>query len=158
MSQVEPSEPRPVSEAKQFLTIRIIAFAMLLASPLLYLHIAYLQSQHVATMSPPEILRYIQFFIAFVTPPVAIMIERIQIKAFRSGAAKQTTPAALFQTISIIKMACINSAYIFGFIVVNMTREFTYIYYFYPIGIIWSFFYWPTRGRYELLKEKLEHP
>lgn len=157
MSFLKPAEQKPMSETKQLQTLRIITLAMLLGGPLMYLYMAYLGSQH-ETARDGQVMLYVLFLVSLITPPMAVVVERSQIKLYKNGSSTQTTPAAMFQTISIIKMAMINAVYIYGFVAANLTGEFTNMFYFYPIGMIWSLVYWPTGGRFERLKEKLNTP
>jgi len=65
------------------------------------------------------------------------------------------SPVHLYFMLSIIQMAMVEAIYVYGFIVFILTARLTYMLYFYPIGIAWSFVYWPRREKYTQLLEKL---
>lgn len=98
---------------------------------------------------------YLLLILALIEPAFVPLIVRSEIGKYRSGATKMKSPAHLFLTLGIIQMAFVTAIYIYGFIVFILTAKFTYMLYFYPIGIAWSFVYWPRRKKYTQLLEKL---
>lgn len=144
---------------KQFRILRIITWAMLVVAPLIYLHVAWrLDTQGIQASVGNDVMLYLLLILAAIEPAFVLLIVRIEIGKYRSGATKIKSPAHLFLTLGIIQMAFVTTIYVYGLIVFILTGKFTYMLYFYPIGIAWSFVYWPRREKYTQLLEKLNQP
>ena len=143
---------------KQFMILRILTWVMMVIAPLIYLHIAWLlDTQGLRAKAGNDVLLYLLLVVSLLSPLVIPFVTKGVIQTEKAKGT-QGKAAQLFQTLSIIQMAFIESIYIYGFVVFNVTGEFTYMLYFYPIGIAWSFVYWPRREKYTQLLEKLSRP
>jgi hypothetical protein len=138
--------------------LRIFTWVMMVIAPLIYLHIAWLlDTQGLRAKAGNDLMLYLLLVVSLLSPLVLPLVTNGVIKAARTKRS-QETGAQLLQRLSIIQMALIESIYIYGFIAFNLTGKFAYIFYFYPIGIAWSFVYWPRREKYTQLLEKLNRP
>lgn len=147
---------------KQFRTLRIITYAMLVVAPIAYLLAALFLDVRGSTQGTPNSMTiYLFLILAVGIPAIFPLVARSQIQTYRSNKANGTTsmePISLFQTLSIIAMAFVEACYIYGFVSFILTGELANMLYFYPIGIIWSFVHWPRRSKYEQLIERLSRP
>ena len=147
---------------KQLRTIKIIAIAMLVGAPIVYLVIAsVIDMQRPPEGTPDNMIIYLFLMIAIGCPALVPFIVRSQIQTYRSNQNRQKgemTPANLFFTVSIIGMAFVEASYIYGLVSFLLTGEMVNMLYFYPVGIVWSFVHWPKRDKYEQLLEKLRCP
>lgn len=148
-----------MSDAKVFTTLKVVTWAFLVVTPIAYLGIAqFLDTNLWEAEAGNELLMYILLIVAVVTPAAAPLVERVQIQLYRSGKSGHDSPARLFLTLSIIRMAMVEATYVYSFVVFIITGVFTNMLYFYPIGIFWSLVHWPRRVKYEQLLEKLNRP
>ncbi len=122
-----------------------------------------------------DMMFYILMIIAIVEPIVYPLIEKFQISTYKknpdkmsSGGGTQSfgflsdnapqpgSPMALYFTLSLIKATLVVACYIYGLTVFFMSNDVSYIYYFYPIGVIWTFIYFPRKSQFEKFMEKIE--
>ena len=144
---------------KQLRTVKIIALAMLVVMPIVFLVIASVMNmQQPPDGTPHDLIVYLFLMIAIASPAFVPVIVRSQIQTFRSSQNSKMTPANLFFTISIMKMAMVEAGFIYGLVVYFLTGEMVTMLYFYPIGIVWSLVHWPRREKYDQLIEKLNRP
>ena len=144
---------------KQFRKLKIIAMAMLIGAPIICLVVASVVKLPEPPLgSPDNLIVYLFLMIAIASPAFVPVIVRSQIQTFRSNPKSKMTPANLFFLISITSMAFAEAAYIHGLVVFMLTGELVTMLYFYPVGIAWSFVYWPKREKYDQLVEKLNRP
>ena len=147
---------------KQLRTIRIIALAMLVVAPIIYLVIAMVMNlQPPPEGTPHDLIVYLLLIVAIGSPAFVPIIVRLQIQTFRSSENREKskmTPINLFFTVSIIGMAFVEAIYIYGLVSFILTGQMVTMLYFYPVGIVWSFVQWPKRQKYDRLVEKLRQP
>ncbi|MBU0984103.1 MAG: hypothetical protein KKA42_09555 [candidate division Zixibacteria bacterium] len=140
---------------------RMLAFVLLLAAPIVYLVIAYIKmpSMDIApeTSSAFQLI-YMLIPIALVAPAMAFFIERMHISNYRSAQRSAMLPGALWLNLAIIKMALVESCYIYGLVAFFLSGDMTRMLWFYPIGIAWTFVHWPRREKYLEFLKKLETP
>ena len=143
---------------KQLMILRFITWAMMVVAPLCYLFIAFqFDAQGIQAKAGNDLLIYLLLAIGLLSPLVIPVVTKGVIQAERRK-GWQEPPAQLFQRLSIIGMAMVEAIYIYGLVVFLLTGKFTNMLYFYPIGIVWSFIYWPKREKYDRLLEKLNQP
>lgn len=145
---------------KQLGILRIITWAMMIVGPLVYLIIATtMDPSKISAKAGNDVLVYmfiaVSLSVLIVAGPIVI---RSQIKGYRRGDPQGRSPAQFFMNLGIIQMAFVEAVYIYGFVAFLLTGKIINMLYFYPIGIIGSYFYWPRRGKYEQLLEKLNEP
>jgi hypothetical protein len=144
---------------KQLGILKLITFVLMVMAPVLYLYIAWqLDTQGLRAKAGNDLLLYLLLVISILSPLVIPVVTSGVIRAERARGEQMMTPAQLFQKLCIIQMSMIEAIYIYGFVVYNITGTISYMLYFYPIGIAWSFVYWPKREKYERLVEKLNQP
>lgn len=145
---------------KQLGLLKIITWAFMFVGPVAYLIIAHLlSSKGVEARAGNEVLLYLFLVVSLANVLVAApIIVRMEIQKYRAGAYQGRSPVQFFVTLSIIQMALVEAIYIYGLIAFVITGKFTYMLYFYPIGIASSFVYWPKREKYERLVERLNKP
>ncbi|UCD63632.1 MAG: hypothetical protein JSW34_12950 [Candidatus Zixiibacteriota bacterium] len=140
----------------RFKTVRLIAYAMLGAAPLIYIVIAYLLSIPARHGGEQQMMLYILLIVAIVQPSVVKFIERFQVTGYQKNTQSQMTPDNLFFTLSIIKFAFVETIYIFGLVVYLVSGNLDWMLYFYPVGIGWTLVYWPRQSNYERFLQRLE--
>jgi len=141
---------------KQLRVLKIITWLFMLVGPCAYLVIAQvISAKGVETRAGNEILLFMLLVVAIVNPFFAPLIARSETNKFRHRMSQAKSPVHLYFMLSIIQMAMVEAIYVYGFIVFILTARLTYMLYFYPIGIAWSFVYWPRREKYTQLLEKL---
>jgi hypothetical protein len=136
---------------KQFKALRIVAWAMLVAAPVVYLFAANLISAGMEARAGNELILYLLLV-------VALVIEWTQVQSYRARPQTEMKPINLFFTLSVMKMAMVEAVYIFGFVVFVLTGRFLNMLFFYPIGVAWTLVLWPKQEKYDQLMEKLNRP
>ncbi|MEW6410843.1 MAG: hypothetical protein AB1483_00055 [Candidatus Zixiibacteriota bacterium] len=145
-------------EKKQawFGKIRMIAVAMLVVAPIIYLGMTYVIKAAGQQGGQIEMMFYILLAVAIIEPAMAIFIERFQISSFKASQQSQMTPDNVFFTMSVIKFAFVEMSYLFGLVVYLLSGDRASMLYFYPIGIAWTFVYWPKKSTYESFIQRIE--
>ena len=145
---------------KQLWVLKIITWLFMLVGPCAYLVIAlFIDAKGVEARAGNEVLLYLFLAVGLVNVVVAApIIVRSEINKYRSGAYRGRSSVQFFFTLSIIQMAMVEAIYIYCLVIFLVTAKLTYMLYFYPIGIVWSFVYWPRREKYTQLLEKLNRP
>ena len=144
---------------KQLGLLRIVTWLFMFAGPGAYLVIALvMNTKGIEARAGNEVLVYMLLALSIGNPFLIPLIIRGEVNKFRKGVSQAKSPTQLFFSLSIIQMAMVEATYIYGLVVFFLTGKFTNMLYFYPIGIIWSFVYWPKREKYDRLLEKLNQP
>ena len=143
---IPPSE----SALKRFRFVKWLAIFMLIVAPVIYLIVAYsIPARELAKEPGTDLMFYGLLVIAIIEPVAYPLIERFHLSQVRPRAHQAMMVEQLYVTLSIIKMALIEAIYIYGLVAYLVTHAMDRMLYFYPIGIIWSVVYWPTRDRFE---------
>ena len=149
--------PGEVQRQPNWRVLTIITWTMLVLAPAVYLVIAWLlDSKGLEAKAGNEMLVYLLLVVAIVEPAFMPIVTRLEVRKFRKGVSQAKSPAQLFLSLSIIHMAVVEAVYIFALICFILTAKFTYMLWFYPIGIAWSYVYWPRREKFNRLLEKLD--
>lgn len=145
---------------KQLRVLKIITWMFLVVAPCVYLVIAFsMITTGIEARAGNELMLYLLLVVALLNVGVAApVIVSAETRKFKAGAYQGRTPVHFFFTLSIIQMAMVEAVYIFGLVAFLVTGKFFNMLCFYPIGIAWSFVYWPRRSRYQELLEKLNRP
>ncbi len=141
---------------KQFRTAQIMAVFMLLVAPLVYLGIAIVVGGALVTPEASDLVFWMLLVVAIATPVLLPIVERHQIRNFRQRRDNRPGPGQLLVTLSITSAAWVETVYIFGFIVYLVTGDMLRMLTFWPVGIIWSYVYWPRRSRWEKRLREME--
>ena len=152
---IPPSE----SALKRFRLVNLLALFMLVIAPVIYLVVAYAIPEKQAAPEPgTKLMFYGLLVIGIVEPVMYPLIERFHLKQAPAARDRKMMVEQLYVTLSIIKMALIEAIYIYGLVAYLITYEMDKMLYFYPIGIIWSAIYWPTRDRFERFLSRGDMP
>lgn len=140
----------------QLKVAKIMAVAMFIAAPLVYLGVGYVINKPPMAGGEGKLLFYILFIVALVQPLTLPLIERTQIKNYHANPRSQMTPAQSFLMVSITKFALVEAIFLYGLLVRILLGNFNYMLYFYAVGIIWARIYWPRMSTMEKYLEKVE--
>jgi hypothetical protein len=144
---------------KQLRILKLITGLFMVVGPVAYLVVAQvMDAQGIEARAGNDVFLYMLLCLAIVNPIFAPLIARAETTKFRDGRSQAKSPVHLFFMLSIIGMAMVEASYVYGLVAFILTGKFTYMLCFYPIGIAWSFVYWPKREKYERLVEKLNQP
>ncbi|RME28212.1 MAG: hypothetical protein D6800_04145 [Candidatus Zixiibacteriota bacterium] len=139
--------------------LRWLALLMLVVSPLLYLVVSYLLSGQIPSApAGNELMTEILMVMALVQPLIPMVIEKIQLRQYKSRDNKKVPPVRLYYLLTLSRLAFVDSVFLYGMVVFLLTREPPVFLYFYPIGIGWSFVHWPRMSRFESFLRKVEGP
>ncbi|MCB2231137.1 hypothetical protein KQH82_10515 [bacterium] len=137
-------------------TITILAFAMLVLAPIVYLVVASFLKIETEVQAGNDVFLYALLAIAVVSPAILPVIGRVQMSNFKRSSATKMTPMQMLVTMMIVRIAFVEAVYIYGLVAYLVTGEMMNMLYFYAIAIAWSFVWWPTESRRQALLERLE--
>jgi hypothetical protein len=141
---------------KKLKILKFITWAMMVVAPPVYIVTALLlDPQQPMAPAGDALMIYMLLAIAIVQPLLAPLLARMEITKHKTHHPKGEASGELFLAISVIRMAMVEAVYIYGFVAYLLTGDIMNMLYFYPIGMVWSYFQWPTRQKYENLLEKL---
>jgi hypothetical protein len=144
---------------KQLRILKLITWMLMFVGPAAYLVVALvMDSKGVQARAGNEMMLYLMLAVSLLSPLVLPLVTKSVIRSERAKRGPEVTPAQIFQVVSIVQMSCVEAIYIYGLVVFQLTGKIAYMLCFYPIGIAWSFVYWPKREKYERLVEKLNQP
>lgn len=145
---------QPVAVPK---ALPVITWAMLVVMPVFLLVLAQLVTVATPTTGAPyDMITYILLVVAALDPLPYLFIERTQINNFRKAKGNESSRGQFFMHVTIMRMAPVTAIYMFGFFVFIVGGEFMRLLYFYPIGLIWTYFRWPSEAYREQFFRKLE--
>ena len=134
----------------------VLAIAILVVAPLVYLVVGQVMSPPARSGGEYDIMFYILLIVALVTPTFLPLIERFQIRLYRRHTTSRMSPEQLWVTVCIIKMALVESIYLFGLVVYLLSGDFLRLMLFYAIGVIWAAVYWPRQSQAQRFQQRLE--
>lgn len=141
----------------QFKKTRILAVVLFIFSPLSYLEIAYILDSGNTTYKDPGIIMPLFLIIAVISPFAWRLIEREAIRQENKGKRGFKSPEDAWLKLFIIRATLIQAIFVYGLMIFFQSLYDTQrMLYFYPIGIVWAFFSWPTRERYENFIEQIK--
>lgn len=143
----------------EYRTLSFINIAMLVVLPIVYLALIYFQRSQIGTSSetPPTMLIMVLLGISVLQIAVMIpLVQKIMLANPQRLSNSQGGSGSPAISLFMIRLAQIESIYVFGLISFFIWREITYIPYFYAIGILGSLLFWPTRERFDAVADKLE--
>jgi hypothetical protein len=137
--------------------LRILSLVYCVAAPVTYLVIALaLNKPPAENNSGMAMTVYVLLAVAIIQPALAFPVARFQVQSHQRSQQARINAAALFQTISIVKFAFVEAVFIYGLVVYLVGAGLTAMLWFYPIGIVWSFIYWPRREQFDAFIKKME--
>ncbi len=141
---------------KEFKKSKVLAVALLVVAPVVYLLVAYAIEIAPRTGGEVDMLFYILLIVAIVEPAVAPLIKRFHLNRYRTGGTSRMSPGQLFTSISVIEFVLIESVYIYGLVVYIITGDMMRMLSFYPVALIWSVVYWPRRSAWDKFSRAIE--
>ena len=136
-------------------TARILAFALLVGSPVVMLIVSQVVASEIAPAAN-DLLLYLLLVVAMIQPALGVVLERMWINGYKSNNKTNMEPAQLLTSLSIVRMALVEAVYIYGLVVFVITGDFVSMLWFYVVGIIWTSLYWPRRSQLERWLERIE--
>lgn len=148
-----------ISEAdrKRLRILRIIATNMTVVAPVIYLVVVInLSEGHTIPSGQSDFLFYTLFVIGIIQPLAFWPMEKLHISNFRRSRTTNMLPSGLFFVLSLTRLALAGVVFIYGLILFYVTGDLLRMLWFYPVGIAWSFFAWPSNRRFEHFLRKIE--
>ena len=139
-----------------FRMVKIMAWAMMVVIPIILLGMTYVVEAKPQTGGQVDMMFYILLILSVFQPMISPMIERMQIDNYKKNQQSQMTPDQLFFNLGMIRGAFVEAIFLYGLLNFFLSGDLTRMLYFYPIGIVWSFFRWPKRSAYEEFIQKIE--
>jgi hypothetical protein len=136
---------------KEMRKLRLIAWALLVVSPVLYILIGgslALSGKQLVDMPGGEqrVLVYVLLLVGALSPAVLPAVESFQRKLIRIDGRPSADAARLFTTIGITRLAFVEATYLYGLVVLLITGDFVRMMWFYPVGVFWTWVWWPRRS------------
>lgn len=141
---------------KRFRTAQVIAIFMLVIAPLAYLGIASAIGGALVTPEAADLVFWMLLVVAIATPALLPIVERHQFNVYRRQGSQKAPPGQLMVTLTVISAAWVETVYIYGFVIYLVTGDMLRMLTFWPVGIIWTYVYWPRRSRWEKRMRDLE--
>ncbi len=136
--------------------VTLLAYAMLVAAPLVNVFVAYIAKIARQGGGEHEMMLYILLILSVFQPLTVKFIERFHITNYQKAEETKMPPENLFTTLSVIKFAFIEAIYLYGLVVYLLAGNLTWMLYFYPIGIAWTFVYWPRQSTFKNFLNRIE--
>lgn len=145
------------ADNKQFRASRILALAMLVAAPMIYLVVTpFLDRGAMASKGFPEFGVYILLIVALAQGGMVKVVRRFQMQNYRRNPQAASQPARFFTTFTVNSLAIVESVFLFGLVVFIMTGDYLNLLWFYLIGAVWAVVYWPRREKFERFVQELQ--
>ncbi len=129
---------------------KVIAWALGLLPPPLYIIIATLVETDGMAADQTDLTVYILLALGILDPLLVPVIERFQVKSFRSSQRTATmTPSQFFTSLTVVRLAFANATFVYGMVVYLLSGSIEKMLWFYPVGIIWLIILWPRRAKFE---------
>ena len=100
-------------EAK-FKMVKIMAYSMLVAIPVILLAMTYLVTPGNETGGQVDMMLYLLLILSVFQPMVYPFIERLQVNNYKKSQQSQMTPDQLFFSLSMIKFAFVEAIFLYG--------------------------------------------
>ncbi len=144
---------------KQYAVLRVITLLLLVVAPAAYTVMVYVMNRAGnRPIHPDSAMVYALFALAAATTVAVPIFGRLGLwkTIGRSQLEKGLNTLQAAQVLTIIRLAFIESIYIYGLILFFITGLTTYLPYFAAIGVLCSILYWPTYDRFAALVRSLE--
>jgi hypothetical protein len=142
-------------ELSIFRRARLIYMAGVVAAPVIYVIVA--QFVRVSVLQPDagtDMVFYILLVLGAVDPAIYPIIEKAQLRLWRGPKEDRGVPE-LYLTQTVTKMAFVHTTFIYALVVYLVSGNFERMLWFYPIGALWVFIYWPSEEKYRSFVEKV---
>ena len=98
-------------------------------------------------------LFYVLLIMAAAYPLLAPWFEREM--AMGKQGKRRWTPGKRYHSVVLFKSALAGMPFAYAMLLYAYTAR-EYFWYFYPIGIVWTIVFWPTKARFEAFMEKAQ--
>ncbi len=148
----------PTNEQRVLKATRILAGALVILAPAIYLLVAALITPPESTFdaAATQLLISLLLVVAIIQPALALLVERFQVRSFLTSRSTVMTAATLFQLICVIKLAFVEAIFIYGLLAFFFSGNMAPIFWFYLVGAVWAAIYWPRRSRFEDFLNKVK--
>ncbi len=138
---------------------RIMALAILVVAPLLYLLVAlFLKVEMPQGEAYSGLIFQILMVLAIIDPFLLPLIERFQISLYRTDRQSRMTPSQLYRNNVLIRLCFVEATFLYGLVVCLITGDTGAMLWFYLIGAVWAVVVWPRQARYQRFLERLQRP
>jgi hypothetical protein len=143
--------------SRQWRTLSMIVYALMLVAPVLYLVVVLVVAKDRASALHPVMqIVYLCLAMALLMAIVIPIVEKRVVAAYAVNRPNGMSILEAAQAIVIIKLALIETTYIYGLVTFFVNGVTTYLPYFYALGILYSILFWPSKSRFTELVRKLE--
>lgn len=146
------------AQMKELRKAKLLAIVLLLVAPVVFFFVTFIIDVPEQLGGQVDMMMYILLIFAVLQPLFYPVIERFQLSNFRASHASKMTPEKLFLTLTIIRLALIESPFIYGLMIYIISGLRTPIIYFYLIGYAWTALGWPRQSQLERIIEKANRP
>jgi hypothetical protein len=138
--------------------VNMFAWMLLVVAPIAYLAVAFVIDPQPSTPAGDAemLVGRILVALALIGPLLTPLIERTQLTTFRRNTASAMTTEQMLRQLVIIRLALVEAVFIYGLTMRLITGSLTWMALFYVIGAGWAVLRWPTDGRVERLRAKIE--
>lgn len=134
---------------KQFNMARLVAAAILVIAPIIYLFVAQSMTKDVFQADEQaKLIMYLLVPIALIDPVLWLLVKRFQLPMYQSR-EEQVGRAKLYVSLMIIKLSLVAAIFVYGIVVFLLTNEIMNMLWFYLIGFVWALIYWPRKSHFE---------
>lgn len=146
------------SRLKQYSKDRTLSIVLLISLPLSLL-IAALILNNMGDVLGGEyyFMLYITLIVALIEPSFGFYFSNTLLKLnIQNKYTEKENFHKLISSINLVRVSLVLSTYFFGFVLFLLSRDITFLFYFFPIGIFWSYLYYPRLSWYEKMYNKAE--
>lgn len=151
---------------------RLLALMFLVLMPVVFIFVALFTrtERFYPDDGSRRFMLYVLFIVAFMEPIVSIFIKKFQVKSYlqtKKTAPKpgplavnkrlsEISPGRFYINVLINQLSFVSAVFVLGLIVYLITMDFFSMAYFYVLGIIWSFIFWPREDKIKTFIKSLE--
>jgi hypothetical protein len=134
---------------KKWRMLTLIAVAMLVVAPLVYLFVIYLVKPGLRpTFDEFPTWLYVLYALPIVSIPQYLLLRRVWRKNLNKLVAQSRGLFESFRRLITLRCYTVGASYIYGLFIFFLTGETKQMYYFYTIGILLTPFAWPRKQEY----------
>ena len=149
--------PLDDAQTRELHKTRLIAVAMLIVAPVIYLAIAFFWLQTGEPIAAEaDLAFYIMIIVAALSPLFLPIIEKTQRRNFQQQSNSTMSASQMFTITTLTKLAFVESSHIMGLVIFLVSGDLWRMLVFYAIGICWSFVHWPSEENFRRFLQKSE--
>jgi len=143
MTELNPQQQR------EWTKVRWIAITLGVVAPSIVLVIGGIITPTGDIAGETQMVFYILLALAILDPLLVPLIEKFQKNTFRQRQSGRMSAAQLYTSLVTMRLSFVHAIFVYGLVVYILTGDFWKMMLFYPIGALWSAYYWPRRLKYE---------